>query len=71
VEGWGPDYQRRSITETPCWIEVQLHRSLQLLDDILNFNEPWSRGFFFDILDLCYESIDSFTDVSPVVISLW
>ncbi|CAD6193003.1 unnamed protein product [Caenorhabditis auriculariae] len=32
VKGWGDQYHRKSIKETPCWIEVQLHRPLQLLD---------------------------------------
>ena len=24
VKGWGPDYNRKSIKETPCWIEVNI-----------------------------------------------
>ncbi|CAF4119948.1 unnamed protein product [Rotaria magnacalcarata] len=41
VKGWGPDYPRQSITETPCWIEIQIHRALQLLDDLFNsMNHP-------------------------------
>ena len=36
VKGWGPDYNRKSIKETPCWIEVQLHRALQLADELLH-----------------------------------
>jgi len=35
VKGWGPDYPRATIKDTPCWIEIQLHRPLQLLDDVL------------------------------------
>ena len=35
VEGWGPDYPRQSIKETPCWIEIHFHRALQLLDSVL------------------------------------
>ena len=35
VKGWGPDYNRKSIKETPCWIEVHLHRALQILDEVI------------------------------------
>ena len=35
MEGWGPDYPRQSIKETPCWIEIHFHRALQLLGLLL------------------------------------
>ena len=36
VKGYGPDYKnRKSIVETPCWIQVQFHRGLQVLDELL------------------------------------
>ena len=35
VKGWGLDYQRNNIKDCPCWIEIHLHRALQLLDEVL------------------------------------
>ncbi|CAI2348138.1 unnamed protein product [Caenorhabditis sp. 36 PRJEB53466] len=35
VKAWGDVIQRKTIKETPCWIEVTLHRPLQLLDQLL------------------------------------
>lgn len=41
VKGWGTGYNRSSIKETPCWIEIQLHRPLQLLDQLLKKNNDY------------------------------
>uniref|UniRef100_A0A3P9I2C4 Mothers against decapentaplegic homolog n=1 Tax=Oryzias latipes TaxID=8090 RepID=A0A3P9I2C4_ORYLA len=40
VKGWGSDYPRQSIKDTPCWLEVHLHRALQLLDQVLHMLPP-------------------------------
>nr|CAD2155064.1 unnamed protein product [Meloidogyne enterolobii] len=38
VKGWGIGYPRSNIKETPCWIEIQLFRPLQLLNELLSSN---------------------------------
>ncbi|KAF8359490.1 sma-4, partial [Pristionchus pacificus] len=35
VKGFGGQYNRKNIKDCPCWIEVELHRPLQLLDQLL------------------------------------
>uniref|UniRef100_A0A3B4A8W7 Mothers against decapentaplegic homolog n=1 Tax=Periophthalmus magnuspinnatus TaxID=409849 RepID=A0A3B4A8W7_9GOBI len=40
VKGWGQQYPRRCIQDTPCWLEVHLHRALQLLDQVLHALSP-------------------------------
>lgn len=44
VKGWGPDYHRVNIKYTPCWIEIQLHRALQLLDHVLQWTQMYEAG---------------------------
>lgn len=49
VKGWGPDYMRKNILETPCWCEIQLNRPLQYLDQLINSlsrNTNLSKSFF-------------------------
>ncbi|GMT17421.1 hypothetical protein PFISCL1PPCAC_8718, partial [Pristionchus fissidentatus] len=35
VKGFGGAYNRKTLKDCPCWIEMELHRPLQLLDQLL------------------------------------
>lgn len=36
VKGWGAEYNRPTITTTPCWVEVQFLAALQVLSNVLD-----------------------------------
>ncbi|TKR83267.1 hypothetical protein L596_016888 [Steinernema carpocapsae] len=35
IKGWGPDYNRKSVSDCPVWIDIQVNRAMQLLDEVL------------------------------------
>ena len=51
MEGWGPDYPRQSIKETPCWIEMHFHRALQIKDNISEYSDAgFNNNYYTAIL---------------------
>ena len=58
VKGWGPDYRRQSIKETPCWVEITLHRALQLLDNVLH-NLPSEQQIQENIAGQCVYQVST------------
>jgi len=40
IKGWGPEYHQQAINNTPCWLEIQMHRPLVWLDKVLSQMSP-------------------------------
>ena len=72
VKGWGPDYNRKSIKETPCWIEVHLHRALQILDEVNLKYFRKSLKFFDWFCFRCYIQCQQGTeDPATLINNVW
>jgi hypothetical protein len=44
VKGWGEYYRRRTITTTPCWVEIYLTEPLDRLDRVLTALPEWQHN---------------------------
>ncbi|CAD5226126.1 unnamed protein product [Bursaphelenchus xylophilus] len=61
VKGWGSSYRRRTVTTTPCWVEMYMVHPLERLDECMRQCEEWNRNPVDEFANEADEGLDPLT----------